>query len=404
MGDNKAPMRSESNEPGGVTSVPPRLLVAYATGGFGLAVNSMLRFLLPLRAAELGIGIGVIGLLLGAKGLVEAFASAPAGAFMDRVGAKRAFVLGSAASAILAVLYGFASSVIAFLALQLILGLVRPLGWVGAQSYVAGLRTGQDRARDTGRMSSVATGAQIVAPLLVGICAQLLDLRAAFFVFAAYCLVFVVVGLLLPTDHVRSGHKPKSSTGFRDGVALFRLRGIRVAMLLTFARLWIPSVWASFFPLYLVTSGVSEGLASTVLSAMAVIATLVSLGAGKISKLGRVERVTVAGLAVGAIGLAISPLIGEIPLAYVGAVFVGIGQGLSLPFLIVIVSKAAPTGHRSLALGLRSSINQAASAIAPVATAAVIGSASFSVGFPLAGGVAGLFLLAAFFTDRRGLD
>ena len=383
-----------------ITLSSRRRLLAYASGGFGLAMNGMVQFLLPLRAAELDIGIGVIGVLLGAKAFVEAFMSVPLGGFMDRVGTRKAYIIGTGASTVIALGYFFATSVAVLLLLQLLLGVVRPLGWVGAQSYVAGLRTGEERAQDTGRFSFSANIAQIVAPLLVGAAAQAFSVRSAFLVFAGYSALFFVLGLTLPDAgrHAVGGKGQQRSFG--QALGLLRLKGMQVAMLLTFARLWIPSTWTAFIPLFLVTSGISEGVAGSVVSAMAVVSTLVALFTGRIARLGRAEPLTAAALAVASAGLVVAPFLISVPWVYVSAAMVGIGQGLSLPMLITIVSNGAPPEQRGLALGLRSSVNQASAAIAPVTVASIIGAAGITVGFPVAGAVAGSILLAATVLDR----
>ena len=63
--------------------IPRWYWLAYLTGGFGLALNAMMSFLLPLRAVDLGISIGLIGVLLGVKGAVEAMVSVPIGGLID---------------------------------------------------------------------------------------------------------------------------------------------------------------------------------------------------------------------------------------------------------------------------------------------------------------------------------
>jgi MFS transporter, DHA1 family, inner membrane transport protein len=385
-----------------VTTVlaPGRRVLAYASGGFGLAMNAMVQFLLPLRADELGIGIGTIGLLLGAKAITEALMSVPLGGFMDRVGTRRAYLIGTGVSTVVALGFLLATSTWMLLVLQVFLGMVRPLGWVGAQSYVAGLASGEERARDTGRFSFCANVAQIAAPLLVGTAAQVLGVREAFGVFGAYSGVFFLLGLFLPDvgrEAVTAGGRHGS---FIQALGLLRLPGIQVAMLLTFARLWIPSTFSSFLPLFLVSSGVTEGIAGSVVSAMAVTSTVVALFTGRIARLGRPEPLTAAALGIAAVGLALAPFIAELPWVYLSAMMVGIGQGLSLPMLITIVSNGAPPQNRGLALGLRSSVNQVAAAIAPVTVAAVIGAAGITVGFPVAGGVAGTVLVAGAVLDH----
>ena len=78
-------------------------------------------------------------------------------------------------STLLVFLYASATTIVALLLLQLAVGIFRPTAWISSQSFVAGLRSGPDQARDTGRLSSFATGSQIVAPLLVGFVAQATD-------------------------------------------------------------------------------------------------------------------------------------------------------------------------------------------------------------------------------------
>lgn len=384
-----------------ITLTPRRRVLAYASGGFGLAMNAMVQFLLPLRAAELGIGIGIIGLLLGAKAFTEALASVPLGGFMDRVGTKRAYLIGTGVSTVIALGYFLATSAVFLLVLQVALGLVRPLGWVGAQSYVAGLRTGEDRAQDTGRFSFSANVAQIVAPLLVGAAAQAFSVRQAFLVFGCYSAVFFLLGTSLPDAGRHAPASKGQQRSFGQALSLLRLPGMQVAMLLTFARLWIPSTWTAFIPLFLVMSGISAGVAGSVVSAMAVVSTLVALFTGRIARLGRPQPLTAAALGIASAGLVIAPFLVQVPWIYLSATMVGIGQGVSLPMLITIVSNGAPAEQRGLALGLRSSVNQVSAAISPATVAGIIGVAGITVGFPVAGALCGTVLVAAMVLDRR---
>ena len=382
--------------------IPRWYWLAYLTGGFGLALNAMMSFLLPLRAADLGISIGLIGVLLGVKGAVEATVSVPIGGLIDRIGPRRAFIIGTAGSSVLIVLYALATSIFALLLLQAAVGMLRPMAWVGSQSYVSGLRDGADRARDTGRLSFVATGAQIIAPLLVGFGAQAFGTGPAFFVFAGYCALYVIVGFALPRGSDARSAVATKRRGLADGLKLFSIRGIRVVMFLSAARLWINGAWVAFFPLLLVTRGSSEGSASTVVSVMAIVGTILSPASGRLAQRFRVEHLTAFSLACGAIGLALAPALSSAPIAYVSAFLVGIGHGISLPMLLVLISRAVPADQRGLALGLRSSVNQAAAATAPPLVAVVIGASAAAVGFPLAAAFGLGLIFSAMVTTRRG--
>lgn len=385
-------------------SIPKWYLLAYLTGGFGLAFNAMMTFLLPLRANDLGISIAVIGLLLGVKGAVEAIVSVPVGGIVDRIGPRRAFIISTLSCTIVIVMYGFATTVIAFVVLQIVVGIARPMAWVGSQSFVSGLRSGPDQARDTGRLSMVATGSQIVGPLLVGFAAQTWGTGAAFYAFAGYCSFYVIVGLLIPKGADAGSRQAKKRQGLVAGVRLLAIRNMQVVVLLTFARLWITTAFVAFVPLLLVTGGATEGAAATVIAASAIVATLLSPTSGRWAERMRVETVTAAALACGAVGLALAPFLDSIPGAYVVAILVGIGNGLSLPTLLVLVSRAVSAEVRGLALGLRAGVNQLAAALAPILVAGVIGATAASVGFVLAAGVAVGFIGAATVRSRTGPD
>lgn len=382
-------------------STPRWYWLAYLTGGFGLAFNASMTFLLPLRAFDLGIDIALIGLLLGTKGAVEAFVSVPVGGIVDRIGARRSFIIGTLVSTLLLTLYAVATSVVALFALQIAVGIFRPMAWVSSQSFVAGLRTGPDQARDTGRLSFFATGSQIVAPLLVGFVAQVTDTGTAFYAFAAYCAVFVIVGLLVPKGSDSGSKVSKKRQGLMAGIRLLEIRGIRVVMFLTFARLWTTTAFVAFVPLLLVSNGTPEGSAATVVSAMALIATLISPTSGRLAEHIRVDALAAIALSCGAIGLALTPVFDSIPIAYVVSFLVGIGNGLSLPTLLVLVSRAVSSESRGLALGLRAGVNQLAAAVAPILVASVIGVFTVATGFLLAAGIGLGFVGSAVVTERR---
>lgn len=375
-------------------------VLAYSTGAYGLSINAITYLLVPLRADELGAGLTLIGLLVGTKALVETVTSVPLGAFMDRTGPRRSLLLGTAGTALVALGYVFTSSILVLFLMQVILGLARPLGWVGGQSYAAGMRGGESRKYDTGRFSFSANLGQIVAPLLAGIVADVYGTRAGFLVIVAYGVVFFVISALLP-DVGRQADGDTSGAGFGAAWGLMKLPRVQAVMYLTFSRLWIPAVWSSFYPLYLVTSGASATLAGIVVSAMAVAATVTSWFTARIAALGTPVMVTALSLTVSCVGVAVSPLAGDGLWPLLAAALVGFGQGISLPMLISLMSEAAPADKRSLALSLRAGVNQASSTVAPVAIGPLMAVAGAAVGFPVAAVIGVGFLVVAVAVSRR---
>lgn len=376
-------------------------ILGYGTGIFGLSVNAIAYLLVPLRAYEFGAGLAGIGLLVGTKALVESVLSVPIGAFMDRSGARRSLLIGTAGTALLAFGFMVAPWIGLLFVLQAVLGGFLALGWLGGQSYAAGMRGGDFRSYDTGKFGFTANLGQIAAPVLAGAVAGAYGTQAAFGVVVAFALVTFLLAWALP-DAGREPTSPSKGSGFAAAAGLLRRRPIQVVMMLTFCRLWIPAVWSSFFPLYLVSTGSSPAVAGSVISVMAGSATVTSLFTGRIAKLGSRVVVTAAALGISCVGLALSPVLGTVPWAYFPAILVGFGQGLSLPMLITLTSEAAPPEVRSLALGLRSAVNQAAAAIAPATVGPLIAAAGLFVGFPAAAAVSGSLLVVATLLGRPG--
>jgi MFS family permease len=381
-------------------AVPRWYWLAYLTGGWGLAMSGMMSFLVPLRADQLGMSVGLIGLLLGVKGATEAVVSIPIGGLIDRIGPRASFLMGTSGAAIVGVIHVAATSIVALIVLQVALGVLRPLGWVGAQSYVSGLRDGVGAATDTGRLSFFATAAQIVAPLLMGFGAELFGLREAFYVFSLYCGLFFLLGVLLPRGSDSRSSGATERRGFVQGLGLFSRRGVRVVMLLSGARLWINVAWLSFFPIIMVSAGTSVSAAGAVISAMAVVGTLLSPTTGWLARRFRVEHICAFSLTCSAVGVAAAPALDTLPGAFASAFLVGIGQGMSLPTILVLLGLAVPLDQRGLALGLRASVNQTAAAGAPPAVALIIGLSAASVAFPVVAGLGSLLIVGALVTSR----
>ena len=133
---------------------------------------------------------------------------------------------------------------------------------------------------------------------------------------------------------------------------------------------------------------------------------MVTLTAGWVTRFMSPPLATAAALALGALGMAISPHVASIPLVYLPALLTGTAVGLSLPLLMASVSSEAAPEERGVALGLRMSANQAASAISPTAIGVVVGGFGIALGFATSAVVCWLLLGAAVWlhlTERRAI-
>lgn len=370
-----------------------QLARACISGAFGLAFNSMALFLVPLHARELGLPLATAGWLVGAGALAPALLSVPTGALIDRLGPRRCFVAGTGASALLSLGFLVASGIWPIVALQLVLGFARSVAWVASQVYITRVGEVTDAVAVTGRFSFYTNMGTLGGPLVAGFVAEILGVRLAFAFLALFAIAFTGLGLSLARLPAPRGEQaPAAGTGFAQARGLLRRDGIQVALILTFARLWLSTVWIAFFPLLLVERGVTEALAGAVVAARAGVATVTSLWAAPLSRRVGHEVATGAGLAVGTLGLALSPYTATARLAWVPAALIGLAGGVSLPLLLVLMTSATPRPLHGVAVGLRMMVNQASNAVAPVFAGALIAAVGLATGVAASAAVAALAL------------
>ena len=393
------------------------LLLAYLAGSYGFGFQAMYQFLLPLRARELGAPVELIGLLVGLGAVVPAVLSVTSGELADRFGSRNTYVAGALVSTVCALLFVPLTSYWAMLPIQVVIGFARSTAWIASQSYVSHLGGPAEQPTHMGRLSFATNGGTLLAPLIIGAAAQAVGYRDAFLVAAFFSLVYVVIGLMLPDVRAAThapagaatglGPAPSGSAGagkrtqaaggagFGTALRLMRTRGMQVALMLSFVRLWSSTAWRAFFPLYLASNGFPPALIGTVLSANSAVSTVVTLSAGWVTRLLSPALATAAALAFGALGMAISPHLAVMPLVYLPALLTGTAVGLSLPLLMATVSTEAAPEERGVALGLRMSANQVASAISPTAIGVVVGAFGIALGFATSAVICWLILAAA---------
>lgn len=385
-----------------------QLLLAYASGGFGLSMNAQIVLLVPLQARAMGAGFDEVGLIVGSGSLAAALMSIPLGSLVDRIGPRRCYLLGTGSCALLSLIYIAPSTFWWFLALQPFLAMSRILGWVASQAYISAVGAPAERAMHTGRFSFCSNVGQLAGPLLAGSAADLAGLRWALTVPAAYSLLFFLAGLRLRARHRASGTKAAAGSAFSRTGELLREPGIRFVLVATFARIWVTIVFTTFVPILLTERGMGLGLIGVVMSLSGIIATLAAPAAGPLCRwVGSQALVATASVGCGALALVLTPSLTPTRLVFALPCLVGIGVGLSLPLLIGVVAESTPPGSLGMAMGLRSVANQTASTSGPVVIGPMIGALGVVAGFTTAGlGAGGVLVLAyaAFARARRRFD
>jgi MFS family permease len=385
--------------------------LAYLIGAFGLSLSAQINFLVPLRARELGAGLDVIGLIIGSGTLAAAASSVSMGVVIDRLGPKRAFMIGAFGTMLVSLSLTFVGGYWWFIALQPLHGIVRNLGWVASQGYITSFATDEERALLTGRFSFFSNVGAMVGPLLAGSAAAVVGFRWALLVPAAYSLLFVIMAFFLyetkvatpaeKNDQGETVKRTKGGSGLSAALSLLPIRGIQVALLLTFTRLWTSHVYAAFLPVFMVDSGISANTAGVVMATSGFVAAIMAPTTGFWTRYMSPQTAAMLGLSCNALGLILVPQLASVPGIFLVPVLVGIGTGLSLPLLITIVTSVVPIQRRGVALGLRALVNQVAATAAPVMIGPLMTVLGLGLGVVSGGGVAVALLASARILNGR---
>ena len=357
----------------------------YLTSPLAITYMSLTGILIPLRLIDMGTEPAMIGIFVGSAGILGATMAVPAGAMAESIGPKRALLIGGFLNTLAGASFALIDNYWILLMIQILRGAPHSLGWVAGQTYIMGIGSPDQRATIAGRFGSVNSMLGFFSPIIMGVIAQFVGTQQAFWFVAAYSLFFTTLGLSLPELRTKSAAGGSSSQqsfgGFSSALELLRLRPVRVALLLTFVRLYISSGWMPFYIVFLRTQGFPPALIGTVSGMTALIASATGLQTGWIARRMSKEIATAIGLAMGGLAVAISPFTAVIPFVYLPSLLAGVSTGLSLPLVMAILADVAPAGKRGIAMGLRTTGNQSANLVSPIAMGLIVGPAGMMLGF-----------------------
>ncbi|HEY8446928.1 MAG TPA: MFS transporter [Thermomicrobiales bacterium] len=317
----------------------------------------------PLWIERLGAPVAVVGLLVGASGFLRLGVLIPSATIAERLGYRRAILLGrsiSAAGLVTAALATHWTHLIVMVLATAVGEIVFPL----AQSLVAGLG-GEQRVRSFALVFSVGPSiALIIAPLISGALVSLWGMRAAF-ILAAVCTIISILFFsrvkepkIAPT---KEGEKPSSYRAAASDPA--------VRLVLTFlpSAVFALSLGASFVPVFLEdVRGMAPATIASLSSAGAIGSAAMGLAVARVPRLERAPFIAVA-IVVGltAVGFVLFRSTGAIVLVIVAFLFRG-GLFSSWALLAAALGDLAPAAHRARAFALGEMAGGLAFALGPV--------------------------------------
>jgi DHA1 family inner membrane transport protein len=336
---------------------------AIGSGGF-----VYLSFVVPLWGIALGAPPASLGLIVGAAALLSSLLTVPAGALVDRHGARGVLVVGAGMTVLTAALFPFAPGYWWLVPLQLVAGLGRTVAWVAAQAYLIQSTPRAQLARRSTHFSVVTGGATFLAPLIGGQLIERSGVGAAF-AFGALIYGIMAVGTLsLPAPAAQPAKAPGWSlwSVYRSaGIMMLRV-GVLVLMAGTIIRLALTSIRTPFQPVYLLEIGEGPAVSGLVISIGTLAGVLATVGMGPLQERLGAGRALFLALMVGGAAMWATGYLHDLwSITLVGLLW-GTAIAVTLPPLLTLVGQQTSAAERGMGTALRNTGNEWSNMLSPV--------------------------------------
>jgi MFS family permease len=340
--------------------------------GFGMVIP-----FLSFYAREYGANGTTVGMVVGIYSIMQFFFAPVWGRLSDRIGRRPVILISLTASCIGYFLFAFSRSLTLLFLSRIIAG-AGGANIGTAQAYIADKTTPENRAKGMGIIGAAFGMGFILGPPLSGVLSHvgtkhgmagnlLPGFVAGALSLIALMIAFFVLGESKPPDlQPRSGIPPQFDKRVWSGltthglllaiiatifITLLAVAGMETSVTLhardRFHFTQLDLAWFFLF-MGVIVAGIQGGLI------------------GKLAKRFGEKALIAAGAASFTIGLAFVPLVWRVPLLYVVAFFIAVGQGLTYPSLTSLLTKASPSSEHGTMLGLASGIGSLARFIGPI--------------------------------------
>jgi MFS family permease len=364
---------------------------------------TLFQFLVPLWVQALGASPATLGLIVGTGSLLPTVLTVPAGALIDRRGARSILAVAALLAGAAGALYPLASDYWWVLPVQLAAGLGRTIAWVGAQAYLIQVTPSAALPRRTAVFGFAAAGGNFVTPIVGGILIDAAGYGAAFgFGAAAYALLTAIT-LMLPTPTLATGAAPPGNlwTAYRRAGALLLRAGMALLLLGTVLRLAVNSIRNAFWPLYLLEQAIMPATIGLLFGAGNLCGVLATATTGRLQPWLGAGPLLFLALGGSAAAILLTPTQhGVWPLALLGLLW-GIGIAITLPPLMTLVAQSTRPAERGLGTALRNTGNEWSIMLSPVIFGFIAERAGLAETFAISGSVLLLVAGAGLLWARR---
>ena len=340
---------------------PALLMVCVATAIIMLG-QGVIGPVLPLYARDFGVSAAMVGASISVFGFARILLNLPAGILSDRFGRRRLLVSGAAITAVGSILSAVAGDIWQLLAFRFVAGAGSAMFMTSAIILVTDISTPENR----GRMLSLYQGSLLlgvsVGPAVGGLTAELLGLRAPFYLVGALAAVCALWALrqtppmIRPEGVIASGEGAErpSLPAARSLRPLFSNVGFTLVSLVTFS-IFFTRTGSRQTVMPLLGNG-EFGLSAGALGGIFAMMALINLAAigpsgAWADRYGR-KRVIVPSAFLGAGALCLLALTNTTAVFLVGAVVLSLGTGLSGPAPAAYAADVVPAAARGVGMGL----------------------------------------------------
>jgi MFS family permease len=363
----------------------------YGAAFFNGNLVQMVSVAMPLWAQSLGASPLVIGAIIASRQILTVTMSIHGGALLDRFeGRQVIFALGLIGCVTMG-LFPLLPFVGAAIGLQMISGFGETTNWIGAQALVGRMLKGHPLY--AGRMTAAARIGGFIGPYATGIMWQHVGPFGAFWFLALWVLAGGAVALLIPKGRTASAapadrnaakRKPDVMPKLSDYVTAFKLLivpAIALVILTTFMRQTGSGIQNSFYTIWLHNERFTASEIGLLLGIGNVASALAALGTGTLARRIAAHWLLIIVVLFAIVPITITPLLGTFALLAIAIALRGVGQGLILPLMMTLTSRAVSPELQGRVTALRITFNRGGNALVPLAMGAIAEAGSLDWAF-----------------------
>ncbi len=361
--------------------------VAFVTsfGAHIVAVN------LPEYAAQVGVGVAMIGLLISAYDAAEVVAKPLFGAIADRWGMKQTMLMGIA-------LFVLASLAYLWISPKLLL-LIRFLQGIGAAALSAvslamvSQYASERRGQAYGIYNAIKGAGYVISPLAGGAIILSSNFGMIFAASAAIGGLAFLLSLLLPRTGGESqeAFKDDDDIGLKGILAAFRQGSLWPWYIVTIVNMFFVGILFGFLPVRVYALGYSPLVNGVLLTAVSASYLLTQPLAGALADRVRPAVTIRLGLLLAGLCVILTPFVSGW-LLFILAVLAGMGVGTVWTNTDALISREARAGHLGATMGAAGTFKEIGDMLGPLLIGLVSQAFGLTVGF-VACGVIGLLSL-----------